>query len=571
MIVLKNYFLIISIFCLAVFITPQKVFADILNQEQTFFVESDYDCCNRTEVRATLKFIGNHGYFYLDKDYWRKISLSEQNILKDHLKNLSLEFDKTIYPKLRQVFGEEWTPGIDNDSRITIFLVQMSGDFKGFFRIKDEHKKTEPGFKDSNEREMVYLNIDFLNNPLIKSFLAHEFQHLITWNQKDRTWGIPEEIWLNEGRSEYAPTLCGYDKDYKDSNLQRRATDFMLKPSDPLCEWQNSIYDYGSVSLFIHYLTEHYGEEILKEMMKSDKVGIASIDNTLKNLGHNKKFEDIFTDWIIANLINNSSTDSLKKYGYLSEYLNYSSFHIDPENEYSISPNTNLKIFQQTKDWSGNWYKFNPLLITSNNSTLRLIFNGQSENGNFRIPYVKAKNNGSFEIKEIVLDKFQNGVAFIKNFGKKISWVAAIVSNQYKRANFGDSEPLVNFSLSAKISPSLPNGSLIRQQGDYKVYIIKGNYKRHILSGEIFNFYGHLNWNKIIDVNFEQKNSYLDSCLVRVFKGIKVYEINSDGTKHWLNMTADQFEKSGRKWEMIYTINQKELDFYPSGDNILFK
>jgi hypothetical protein len=567
---LKKYFLITPIFFLCFFILPQKVFADVLNQEQTFFVEPDYDISKKEKVAAVLKEIGTHGYFYVDEKYWNERTSAEQNVLKNYLENLSAEFDRTIYPKLRKIFGKEWSPGIDNDSKITIFLVQMSNDVKGAFRLKDEYPKTIPECQTSNEREMVYLNVDFLNSPLMKSFLAHEFQHLITWNQKYRIQEKAEDIWLNEARSEYAPTLCGYDENYKGSNLQMRASSFMFKPSDPLCEWQNDVYDYGPASLFIHYLVDHFGEEILKKMIQSDQVGIASINRALEKMGYDEKFEDIFTNWTIANLLNDFSIDPSKKYGYLSDNLNYSAFHIDPQNEHSISLNTDLKISQQIKDWSGNWYKFNPLLVNSNNSTLRLIFDGQQENGNFRVPVVKAKKNNSFEIDEISLNKSQDGTVFIENFGGEISWAAINISNQYKKESFEDLNPSVNFSLSAKISPFLSNGSLIRQKGDYKVYITEGNYKRHILSGEIFNFYGHLNWDKIIEVSAEQKKSYTDSCLARVFKGEKVYEINGDGTKHWINMAAEQFQKTGRKWEMIYSVNQEEMDFYKSGEDVLY-
>jgi hypothetical protein len=568
---LKKHFLIISVFCLCFLVLPQKVFADVLNEEQTFFVEPSYDISNREKVEAVLKKIGTHAYFYVDKNYWNKKTLAEQNVLKNYLDNLSIEFDQTIYPKLRKTFGEEWSPGIDNDLKITIFLVQMSNDTKGAFRLKDECPRTISKCQTSNEREMVYLNIDFLNSPLMKSFLAHEFQHLINCNQKNRIQEIDEDIWFNEARSEYAPTACGYDENYKGSNLQRRASSFMFKPSDPLCEWQNDVYDYGPVNLFIHYLIDHYGEEILKETAQSEKVGIASINDALEKLGYDEKFEDIFTNWTIANLLNDHSIEPSKKYGYLSDDLNYSAFHIDPQNEHSISLNTDLKISQQIKDWSGNWFKFNPLFQNLGNSVLRLTFDGQSENGNFRVPLVKAKKNNDFEISEISLNKFQDGTVFIENFGGEISWAAINVSNQYRKDNFKNPEPLTDFSLTAKITSFFQNGVLIRQKGNHKVYITKGNYKRHILSGEIFNFYGHLNWGKIIEISAEQKNSYADSHLVRVFKKSKVYEINGDKTKHWINMTAEQFQKTGRKWEMIYSINQEEMDFYQTGSDILFR
>ena len=88
--------------------------------------------------------------------------------------------------------------------------------------------------------------------------------------------------------------------------------------------------------------------------------------------------------------------------------------------------------------------------------------------------------------------------------------------NQYKLGGFGSNELSTLFSFTASSItedevviedneeeielPSYPEGSLLRAKGDYKVYIIKNNYKRWIQTAEIFNNYGHLSWDDIIDV-----------------------------------------------------------------------
>jgi len=119
-----------------------------------------------------------------------------------------------------------------------------------------------------------------------------------------------------------------------------------------------------------------------------------------------------------------------------------------------------------------------------------------------------------------------------------------------------------------KSNPVIPNGSLIRSVNDYKVYIINNSYKRHILDGKIFDFYGHLNWDSIQEVDPSTINNYQESFLIRASNDYKVYEIDSDKTKHWLNITAEEFVNSGRKWEMIYVVNEEERDFYKEGEEI---
>jgi len=72
-----------------------------------------------------------------------------------------------IYPKLTESYGSEWKPGIDNDYRLTIFFHKMQEGSAGYFRSKDEYFKQQ--VNDSNEREMIYINIGYINEPMIKA------------------------------------------------------------------------------------------------------------------------------------------------------------------------------------------------------------------------------------------------------------------------------------------------------------------------------------------------------------------------------------------------------------------
>ena len=129
----------------------------------------------------------------------------------------------------------------------------------------------------------------------------------------------------------------------------------------------------------------------------------------------------------------------------------------------------------------------------------------------------------------------------------------------------------------------LADGVLAREEGTFKVYVIKivgdKKIKRHIVSGRIFNAYGHLNWDKIQEVPKGTLDDYSLSAWVRVCTGPngtaaatdKVYEINADMTKHWLNMTADQFYARGGSDEAIYNVNDGELGLYTQGPDVLYQ
>ena len=121
-------------------------------------------------------------------------------------------------------------------------------------------------------------------------------------------------------------------------------------------------------------------------------------------------------------------------------------------------------------------------------------------------------------------------------------------------------------------SKEIPEGSLVIVEGDYKVYIKKQNYFRHIPNLTIFSFYSHFKWNKIktITITKEQFNNYQLSILVRELNDTKVYQINDNNlTKHHLNITATQFTNSNRSWDMIYIINKRERDYYEVGEDVV--
>jgi hypothetical protein len=111
------------------------------------------------------------------------------------------------------------------------------------------------------------------------------------------------------------------------------------------------------------------------------------------------------------------------------------------------------------------------------------------------------------------------------------------------------------------------------------VYIVKivgdNAYIRHIVSLEIFNYYKHLKWENLKQVG--SLDPFSLSGWVRVNTGAngqprsgdKVWEINGDQTKHWINMTANQFLTHGGSDEAIYTINQGELNLYATGPDVM--
>ena len=573
------FFLLILI---GIFIYSVGVQAAVLGEQINFNVDSTYDSTGRSQVTATLRATGDYIYFYVEDAYWNNLNGLYKNAVREELEELANEFDQVIYPKERAVFGSEWNPGIDNDSRITVLVTKLVNSAGGYINIYDEYPKSE--ISSSNEREMIYLNALVILHSQNKSFLAHEFQHLISFYQKTVLHGIEEDVWLNEARSEYAPTICGYNDVYNSSYLADRVDVFLEEPTDPLGEWKNNTSDYGAAALFMHYLVNHYGENIITKMVLSDKIGIASIDEALTSLGYNKLFTDVFTDWAIASYLNNCFIGENNQYCYLDD-LTYQRLNIDYSASYSGFPNLIVSRSSSVKDWSPRWYRFRQgTAQQTENDTLKLEFIGSANNGDFRVPYI-IEQSGNKTINFMSLDDQEYGIAYIPNFTSLDKSVIIIPFNTYKKNNFtsNDSSSFFSFIASSiseipvvieeeeeKPTVNYPEGSLLRAIGDYKVYIIKGGYKRWIQTAEIYNHYGHLTWDDIIDVDASVLSQYQEAWLIRADGDKKVYELNADGTKHWLNMTAEQFSLTGRKWEMVYIVNDWERDFYNIGADVMY-
>jgi len=423
-----------------IFFFPDAILADSLNQSKTFFVDPSYNLNGRNEIDATLEEISQKGYFYIENEYYENLTKDEQEEINKSLDSLAQEFDKEIYPKLTSTYGSEWRPGIDNDYRVTILFHQMKKKAAGYFREEDEYLKIQSS--NSNVREIIYLSTKYINEPIIKSCLAHEFTHLITFNQKDKIKGVSEEIWLNEARADYSPTLLGYDEysDQYESNLQSRMKIFLADSSDSITSWENKVSDYGALNIFTQYLVEHYGIEVLIDSLHSSKVGIPSLNEALVENRFEEDFSQVFTDWTITALINDCSLT--EKYCYKNP--NLEDVYIIPSTNFlPLSGESSLSVNDRSQNWAGNWFKF-----VGGNGNLKIEFSGDLENI-FRIPYVTENIAGEYEIGFFELDEEQKGEIIVPGFRTEISSVTIIPSIQTKISGFNSSESSFLFSWKA--------------------------------------------------------------------------------------------------------------------------
>jgi hypothetical protein len=550
----KKKFIIFFLFIgLGYFFIFSFAVADFLGQNIRFNVKNDYDAFDRKSVNATLRIISKNAYFYVEDNYWNNLNDFERQQFLINLNNLANDFDSTIYPIQTNFWGQEAKPGVDGDNRITVLFQQLKKGNGGYFSsINSYPKNLAP---ESNEREMIVINAEAVKWSSIKSLLTHEFEHLISFNQKENTYNIEEEVWLNELRAEYSITLSGYNNVFSGSSLENRALGFFKNPSDSLVEWPNTAQDYSMVALLGEYIADKYGKEILADSLRSNLVGISSVDAILARKGYSDRFLNIFANWLVASYINDDSLGS--KFGYSRSELK--KFKAEPQRTTILYPSESNSFIYSLKPWQPYAHKF---IISgfTNEQVIKLA----AESG-FKYFYFDNLGRSGMIEKD-----------FYINNPSDLQYFYIFPINSIKISGFKNSENesngrlnlfIENKTFSVEFGSTLKNGMIIKKKGESEIYVIEGKYKRY-LRPEIIALYGHLDPSNAAEVNEEIFNSYITSNYVRYLKDDKVYAIWPDGTKHWLNITPQQWDESGRDWNAIFIINDLELNFYTSGPDI---
>lgn len=267
-----------------------------VGDHSVFTVHNDDDD-DYYQINAVLLAETDHALFWIQNNL--DVSRSEaQRILS--------VFEEKIYPTNIRYFGAESNPGIDGDPHIYIFYTTSLGTFVGgYFSANDTAPKSFNEY--SNEHEMIYINADTvsLEDDLIFQVIAHEFQHMIHFNQ-DRN----EETWINEGASEYAAYLNGFYSSWETYS-------YLVEPDIPLTEWTEDMSDsspfYAGGFLFAAYFAERFGAETMQSLVRSKSTGLSSITEVLHEVNTDNDpsltYERILGDWAIANLINDSAME----------------------------------------------------------------------------------------------------------------------------------------------------------------------------------------------------------------------------------------------------------------------
>ena len=239
--------------------------------------------------------------------------------------------DNDIYDWVTNIYGEEWGSEaeakysylIPANDEITILLTDIDDDglpapresrVVGFFWAKDNFDNGI--FSGSNERVMFYIDsVLFANGDTlwsiddawpkeIVSTLAHEFQHMIHYYQKNilRYANINDntDTWINEMLSESTEDIIATKIGH---NVEGRYPIFNENNTLSLTSWNNQLADYAKVNVYGAYLLRNYGgAQLLHDIMHNsydDEQAVVYAVNQPSNTPE-KTFADLLSEWGVA-------------------------------------------------------------------------------------------------------------------------------------------------------------------------------------------------------------------------------------------------------------------------------
>ena len=275
----------------------------------------DFTTSQNYQVQSTCRAVGTNCYIFVEDSLWNT------RVNQAAVDSVRVAFDlrtpanpsKGIYQMDVEAFGNP--PDVDNDPRIIILILNIKdgwngtgGYVAGYFYSFNETNQPQ-----SNKAEIYYIDANPVNlsSPsgleAAMSTTAHEFQHMIHWN-----YDKYEYTFINEGCSLLAEVNCGYPI-YDQSGYVNETNHYLL-------DWRSGnstevLRDYSRAARFMVYVRDQLGIGVFRYIVQDTYVGIGGLNDAFQKYGTTLRFNDIFKNWLVANILDDRSVNPA--YGYL--------------------------------------------------------------------------------------------------------------------------------------------------------------------------------------------------------------------------------------------------------------
>jgi len=276
-------------------------------RERTFhLLVLDGDAASASNYRAVagrLRAVGHRVQVYVDARDAGSVGL-------DLLQDVVRTFDDRVFPVSARTLGQ--ARDVDGDGRFTVlisgWLTRLAGgrhSVDGFVRGADLDTRLAAPF--SNRCDMMYLSPALSPGPHLRTVLAHEYTHAVTFSAKTLPsparptagGGVEEEGWLDEGIAHLVEDLHGFSR----TNLDYRVSAFLSQPE----RYRLVVDDYyaadlfrshgnrGGTYLFLRWCADRYGPEFLPTLVRSSRQGVSNVEGAT-----GLPFAELFRAWTVA-------------------------------------------------------------------------------------------------------------------------------------------------------------------------------------------------------------------------------------------------------------------------------
>jgi hypothetical protein len=254
---------------------------------------------NYVPVRASLRALGQGVRVYVDN---RELETVDEGRLREIVRT----FDREILPESLRRRGQ--ADDTDGDGRFTIllsgWLAHLGGGrlaVDGFVRGADLDPRVAPPF--GNRCDMLYLSTSLTSLPYLKTVIAHEYAHAVTFSYKLRhppaSGSVEEEGWLDEATAHLVEDRHGYSR----ANIDYRVDAFLAEPE----RYRLVVDDYyradlfrshghrGATYLFLRWCERQFGPNLVPTLMASPLRGVENLEQAT-----GRTFADLYREWTLS-------------------------------------------------------------------------------------------------------------------------------------------------------------------------------------------------------------------------------------------------------------------------------
>ena len=296
-------------------------------ETKEIYVDNNTDISTFVQKSATLRAVGTYCYVWVVDDFYSSTA-GENKVDSAIAQKYADAFDK-MYPMITNVFGNEsdkiyyygWRNMEDYSStgtKINIVVYDIGNDYSlsenqqcgivGYFYAKDYfYNYSEKGVT-SNNGKYFYIDSGYANSNFDTtiSTLAHEFQHMVNYNQKKVSHDLTSGQWYNEMLSMLCEDMMQEHLGIKDEDSPKARTkvfnEYYYYSGISEYNSDKQICSYATAFSFGSFIARNFGgAELVQKISKNSLVDNDSITDAVNSLnGTEYTYDDLFEKYLLA-------------------------------------------------------------------------------------------------------------------------------------------------------------------------------------------------------------------------------------------------------------------------------